>query len=85
MCLDSEFCFSYLGKNAQNSQKHQISVDKCETFASNLHRFSTTCGVRKKTLLDVQASPLFPTATFPVISAMSFYEAWCSSHVNTYS
>ena len=40
MCLDSDFCFSYLGKNAQNSQKHQMSVDKCETFASNQHRFT---------------------------------------------
>ena len=34
MCLDSEFCFSYLGKNAQSSQKHQMLIHKCETFVS---------------------------------------------------
>ena len=41
MCFDSDFCFSYLGKNAQSSQKHQMSIHKCETFVTDSQLIKT--------------------------------------------
>ena len=38
---------------------------------TNVCKLLQTCGVRKQTLLDIQASPLLFTATLPVIWTMS--------------